>query len=192
MPVFHNTDNICNVLEGHNGWHQAANDSAKKHQVPVHLQLAIIAQESGFKANARPPGHTLLGINVPGTNPTTAYGYPQAIDDTWGWYKKDTGNHNASRTNFADSVDFVGWYINQSSRLCGIAKSDAYHQYLAYHEGQGNFNKKSYLAKNWLMKVAKNVKNKANEYEQQLKNCPLVSDNNIWHWNNIRNWNWNF
>lgn len=179
MPAFNgSTHNICRVLEGRHRWHKAVQDSAKKYQVPVHLQLAIIAQESSFQADARPPRDTFWGI--PLGRPTSAYGYPQAIDATWNDYKHDTGNTNANRNNFADAVDFVGWYVTRSSRLCGIAKNDSYHQYLAYHEGQGGFNKKSYLAKNWLIKIAKKLRDNANRYEKQLKKCPFVPESSFW------------
>ncbi|HIG89247.1 MAG TPA: hypothetical protein EYQ04_04670, partial [Candidatus Thioglobus sp.] len=73
------------------------------------------------------------------------------------------------------------WYINQSKKRSGISKSDAYNQYLAYHEGHGGFNKKSYLAKDWLMKVAKGVEKNAKRYKKQLNQCASQLDSNrIW------------
>lgn len=179
-PVIHNTSDICKILDERKHWHKAINASAKKYQVPAHLLLAIISQESSFYADARPPRQKLFGI-VPWSRPSSAYGFPQAIDSTWRLYQKKTGNYNANRDNFADSADFVGWYVTQSLRLSGIAKTDAYRQYLAYHEGQTGFNKQSYLSKKWLIKTAKVVQQKAKRYQQQLKKCPFVPDKGFWH-----------
>ena len=82
-----------------------------------------------------------------------------------------TGNYNASRANFGDVTDFIGWYGTQSNKMVGIDKNDAYNQYLAYHEGQNGWKNKSYNNKNWLIKAAKNVKNKTDMYNLQLRKC---------------------
>ena len=44
-------------------------------------------------------------------------------------------------------------------------------QYLAYHEGQGGWKKKTYLDKNWLIEVAKNVERNTKMYNNQLLKC---------------------
>ena len=49
---------------------------------------------------------------------------------------------------FKDSVDFIGWYINKTSKILKISKNDAYRQYLAYYKGWGdykNFSKDNYM-----------------------------------------------
>ena len=55
--------------------------------------------------------------------------------------------------------------------MLGISRSDTYNQYLAYHEGQGGFKRKSYNKKPWLIKVAKKVERRANDYKAQLVRC---------------------
>ena len=55
----------------------------------------------------------------------------------------------ATRTRFKDSVDFIGWYTNKTEKILKIPKNDAFKQYVAYHEGWGNYknykkNQKSY------------------------------------------------
>jgi hypothetical protein len=47
--------------------------------------------------------------------------------------------------------------------------------YLAYHEGNGGFAKKSYLAKPWLLNVAQNVADQAKRYRSQLNFCSPLS-----------------
>ena len=45
----------------------------------------------------------------------------------------------ATRARFKDSVDFIGWYTNKSESILKIPKTNAFKQYLAYHEGWGNY-----------------------------------------------------
>ena len=137
---------------------------------PIALQLAIINQESSFSQFAKPERKKILGI-FPGSRPSTAFGYAQVTNPTWEWYKTKTGNNNASRANFSDVTDFIGWYTTQSKNIVGISKNDFYNQYLAYHEGQGGWKKESYLDKLWLIEVAKTVERNAKMYNNQLKDC---------------------
>ena len=59
---------------------------------------------------------------IPSSRPSTAFGYAQITNPTWEWYKNKTGNQNASRANFNDVTDFIGWYTNQSENMVGISK----------------------------------------------------------------------
>jgi len=77
----------------------------------------------------------------------------------------------ASRVNFADAADFIGWYINKTYTINNVSKNDAYNQYLAYHEGHGGFKNKTYKSKDWLIDVANQVKSRANNYQNQLQDC---------------------
>ena len=90
---------------------------------------------------------------------------------TWNWYKKKTGNWSASRDDFADVVDFIGWYGSMSDKTLGINKRDARNQYLAYHEGHGGYQRKTYKRKPWLLEVAKKVERNAARYRAQLAKC---------------------
>jgi len=173
-------NNICTLMDEEVSWYRSVKAVEKKYDVPVHVLLAVVYQESRFASDAKPPREKLFGI-VPWFRPTTAYGFAQAVDGTWDWYKLKTGNHNADRDDFDDAVDFMGWYMNQSNKRSGVAKSDAYHQYLAYHEGHGGFNKKTYQKKPWLMKVARKVENNAKRYKRQLNQCASeLNSNSIW------------
>ena len=102
---------------------------------------------------------------------SSAYGYAQAKDGTWDWYREKTGNRFADRDDFADAVDFIAWYCSMSNKMLGISKWDAYSQYLAYHEGQGGYKRKSYKQKPWLLKVARQVDSRAKNYHTQLARC---------------------
>ena len=163
-------DNLCSIFSQFPNWQISANAAQKKWHIDQAINMAFIRHESGFKATARPPRKKLLGI-FPGHHLSSAYGYPQVINGTWALYQQLTGYSEAQRTNFNDAIDFVGWYNSRSVRLNKIRPSDAYNLYLAYHEGNGGFAKKSYLAKPWLLKVAKNVANQAERYRSQLAFC---------------------
>lgn len=163
-------NNVCAIFKEKKGWYKSAKASEKRWGTPVHVQMAIIRQESAFRDDAQPPRGRLLGF-IPWSRPSSAYGYPQAKDDTWDWYISKTGNRGADRDDFADAVDFVGWYTSITHDRLGISKWDAKHQYLAYHEGHGGYLKRSYRNKAWLLKVSDKVDRQAKRYARQLKGC---------------------
>jgi len=61
--------------------------------------------------------------------------------------------------------------MQNSNRRNGIAMDDAYNQYLAYHEGQAGYSRGTYRQKDWLVGVARQVRNQAARYEDQLQYC---------------------
>ena len=165
-----NTANSCIIFEQKKNWYKSTKNSFDKWGTPIALQLAIINQESSFTQFAKPERKKIFGI-IPGSRPSTAFGFAQVTNPTWDWYKTKTGNKNASRANFKDITDFIGWYVVQSEKIVGISKNDFYNQYLAYHEGQGGWKKGTHQNKKWLIEVAKNVERNANMYNNQLKDC---------------------
>ena len=64
---------------------------------------------------AKPPRQKIFKV-IPFKRPSSSFGYSQAVKGTWEQYK-ETGNKLATRARFKDSVDFIGWYTNKSSRL---------------------------------------------------------------------------
>jgi hypothetical protein len=138
--------------------------------------MAIIYQESSFVADAKPPRRRLLGI-IPWKRPTSAYGYCQAVDNTWDVYQRRTCRYGTARHEFADATEFIGWYASRAKIRAGVSPYDAYNLYLAYHEGITNYMHKSYLYKPWLMQVAKRVQKRANTYHAQLIMCGIGDGN---------------
>jgi hypothetical protein len=163
-------EDICEMFEEKSGWYDDARDAQRKWGSPIPVMMSFIYQESSFKARAKPPRKKILWV-LPGPRPASAYGYSQATDDTWRIYKKATGAWTADRNNFEDAIDFVGWYNDQSFRKNKIQKTDPYNLYLAYHEGQGGFAKRSFRNKGWLKDVAKKVSGRADVYQRQLNGC---------------------
>ena len=163
-------DNICQIFRQNRDWYQSAYRSSRKWSVPIPVLMAIVHQESKFKAEAKPPRTTCLCF-LPGPRPSSAYGYSQAVDETWEKYKSNTGNWGADRDNFADAIDFIGWYCDLSYSICRIALDDTYNLYLAYHEGHNGFNRGTYNKKSWLKRVAGKVQNRSRSYSSQLASC---------------------
>jgi hypothetical protein len=161
---------ICKLYRGYPKWYQSAKKSSQRWDVPIPVLMAIIHQESSFKAEARPPRKKFLWI-FPGPRPSSAYGYAQAADSTWQEYQRSTGQTGADRDDFGDAVDFVGWYCHMSYKRCGIPKTNARDLYLAYHEGHGGFNRKTHRSKAWLRRVASKVARRAKTYAHQLNAC---------------------
>jgi hypothetical protein len=164
------TNNLCSIFREKDVWYEDAADARENWGSSIPVMMAIMYQESRFVAKARPPRKKIFGF-IPGPRPSDAYGYSQAKKSTWKDYKRSAGNYGADRDDFADAIDFIGWYNHQSKKRSGISKSDTYRLYLAYHEGHGGFNRGSYKSKSWLMDVARKVERKANSYGQQLRSC---------------------
>lgn len=174
-----NINNSCDIFDDKTYWYGYTKDSYERWGVPIHVQLAIIYQESGFQSKAKPAMQYFLWI-IPIGRKSNAYGFAQVKDETWDWYIEKSGHGGADRDEFEDAVDFIGWYGNYTQKTLGISKWDAYNQYLAYHEGHGGFKRKSYVKKPWLMAVARKVKKRAQRYRAQLATCQADLDSR-WH-----------
>ncbi|MEM1266373.1 MAG: lytic transglycosylase [Pseudomonadota bacterium] len=165
-----NLENACAIKQDRPSWFRAMERTERRWGVPVHVQLATFYQESTFRPNARTPRKWFLGF-IPAGRVSSAYGYAQAIDGTWDWYKSETGQRRAKRNRFPDASDFMGWYMARSVEVNGIAPDDAYRQYLAYHEGHTGYSRGSYTSKRWLLSTAERVDERADRYASQLSTC---------------------
>ncbi len=163
-----NTQNSCAIFEERYLWYKHVKASYERWGAPIHLQLAFVKKESDFDWLAKPPRKKLFKV-IPFKRPSSSFGYSQAVNGTWEQYKKETGNKLAVRTRFKDSVDFIGWYTNKSNSILKIPKNDAFKQYVAYHEGWGNY--KHYKKNNKIINLAKRVEKQSNVYKNQLKEC---------------------
>ena len=163
-----NTSDSCSIFNERYLWYKYAKKSEQKWGTPIYLQLAIIKMESGFDWLAKPPRQKLFKI-VPYKRPSSSFGYSQAVKGTWRQYKTETGNKIATRTRFKDSVDFIGWYTSKTEKILKISKQDAFKQYIAYHEGWGNY--KNYKNNKKVINLAKKVEKQASIYKKQLSDC---------------------
>jgi hypothetical protein len=163
-------NNLCHIFEDKPHWYKAAKKSAAKWGGPIHLPMAIMYQESSFKRKARPSMQYFLGF-IPTGRASNAYGYSQALESTWAEYQQEAGSMFSDRDNFANSFDFIQWYMHKTHVRNKVSKWDAYAQYLNYHEGQGGYSRGTYKKKTWLLNVAKRVDRRSKQYSSQLLSC---------------------
>jgi hypothetical protein len=165
-----NLDDACSILNQRPSYLTAMRKTERKWGVPIAVQMAAIYQESKFIANARTPIQYALGV-IPMGRQSSAYGYSQALDGTWDEYRSEQRRWLARRNRISDATDFMGWYMVKSRDGLGIPLNDARKQYLAYHEGRTGYARGSYTRKPWLLKVSREVGNRAVTYDSQLRAC---------------------
>ena len=163
-------ENACAIVEERPKYLRAMQRVERRWGVPVPVQMAVIHQESKFVGDARTPHRFALGI-IPMGRQSSAFGYAQALDGTWDEYRAETGRRRAKRDDIRDATDFMGWYMDKTTRGLGIAKGDARSQYLAYHEGRSGYARGSHRRKAWLMDVSGRVERRAVRYALQLDAC---------------------
>lgn len=162
-------NDICSIFREKDDWHEEALDASKKWGTEVPVLMAIMHQESKFIGDNQPEFEWFLF--VPLGRASSAYGYAQALDQTWDTYMKATDNWGADRDDFDDAIDFIGWYTSVSYRKNKIRRNDTYHLYLSYHEGHGGFERRTFKNKQWLKNVAKKVSAKSITYRRQYNKC---------------------
>ena len=163
-----NTANSCSIFNERYLWYKYTKKVEQRWGTPIYIQLAIIKMESNFDWLAKPARKKIFKV-IPFKRPSSSFGYSQAVKGTWAQYKKETGNNLATRARFKDSVDFIGWYTNKTESILKISKNDAFKQYIAYHEGWGNF--KYYKKNKKVIGLANKVKKQSEIYKKQLINC---------------------
>jgi hypothetical protein len=166
-------NDVCAVFDQRDGWfnnwERAAKRAEAKYNIPVPVLMATVRKESGFKGRVRPPRTYLLGF-IPWGHVSSAYGYSQALDGTWAQYEIETGNTSARRSNFADAIDFVGWYHDKSARTLGIARNDTYNLYLAYYLGRTAYARGNRGSAE-VQRYARATDDMAHSYAAQLQEC---------------------
>ena len=163
-----NTADGCSIFSERYLWYKYAKKTERKWGTPIYIQLAIIKMESDFDWLAKPERTKIFKV-IPYKRPSSSFGYSQAVKGTWKQYKIETGNKFATRTRFKDSVDFIGWYTSKTEKILKISKKDAFRQYIAYHEGWGNY--KNYKKNQKIILLARKVENQSKKYKIQLNNC---------------------
>jgi len=160
--------NACKIFGEKYLWYKHSKKSSEVYDVPIYVILAFVKKESGFNRWAKPKRKKLFKI-VPYKRPSSSFGYSQAVKKTWEQYKNETNNKLATRVRFKDSVDFIGWYMHKTEKILKIPKTDVFRQYIAYHEGWGNY--KNYKSNKKVIILAKKVKQQANQYRIQIQQC---------------------
>ena len=97
--------NVCDIFWGETDWYKEAVKSNKRWGTPIHIMMAIINQESSFRAKVRPKRPKFLFIPLP--RRSSAYGYAQAQDPAWNDYRNETGNWWHDRDDFGDAINLL-------------------------------------------------------------------------------------
>jgi len=162
--------NACKIFGEKYLWYKHSSKSSKEYGAPIYIILAFVNKESGFNRWAKPKRKKLFKI-VPYKRPSSSFGYSQAVEKTWGLYKKETNNPLALRTRFKDSVMFIGWYISKTNKINKVPLNDPYRQYLNYYLGWGGYAKKVYKTDKNAILFAKSVEKQSKIYKNQLTKC---------------------
>lgn len=169
-------NDICSVFSQRNGmftnWYADAKAAEAKYGIPVPVLMATMRVESGFDGDARPPRQKVLGV-IPGSRPSSAHGYSQALSGTWEQYQRETGQRFARRTDFGASVDFIGWYHAKTVEKYGVPRDDAYALYLGYHSGWSGYARGVWRDRPVAQKGAARAASMAELYRAQLTMCGL-------------------
>ena len=165
-----NTADACTIFKERSSWYRAAVRSEDQWKIRVPILLAVIKKESSFQSDARPTRKKGF-LGLPGPRPSTAYGYPQAKNETWNDYKKAIDNKHAQRDDFADAINFVGWYLSTAARVNQISRNSARNLYIAYHEGVTGYRRGAWRNDSFILTASAMVDDQAKLYDQQLQNC---------------------
>ena len=174
---------LCAIYSERLSWYRDSRSVARRWQVPEPMLLAILAQESSLRADARPPRRWFLGF-IPGPRPSTAFGYAQVVDATWKQFESEIGRR-ASRRRFSDAAEFVGWYVTELREMLGIPGSEVERLYLAYHEGPGGYSRGSHRGNASLARRAEQVARRTARFSAQLTDCRAKLDRRLL-WRTLR------
>lgn len=176
-----NPDDLCSIFSQRHAWYRATGAAQRRWGIDQAIQMAVIFQESSFRAGARPPRTKLLGF-IPWQRRSSAYGYAQAVDSTWDVYRRSASRPRAQRNRFPDATDFIGWYMNRIAERAKIEKSSVRALYLAYHEGAGGYQRGTHLKKQWLLDASSLVEKRVARYRAQLEHCRERLERHRWWW----------
>jgi len=154
----------CAMLASNQNWASALHATTETWGLSAGTVLAILDQESSMRATAR-------GAGAIGANPDRNFGYAQASMQTWNWFRRATGRRDASRTDFADSAWFVGWYFAETTKRNGLSPNDVAKQYLAYKLGHGGYTRSGGNLSGPAGAVARQVAARAKDWDAQLARC---------------------
>ena len=167
-----NPNDLCAIFKEKPRWYRAAKKAETRWGVPSSVMMAVMYKESSYIADAKPPRTKLLWV-IPWKRESDAVGFAQATDAAWTDYLKATGNRFAERDEFADAVDFVGWYMNTAHRRAGIPVTDARSLYLSYYSGIGGYMRGTWKNNDWLKGAADKVAARSTRYAGQMGRCRI-------------------
>jgi len=154
---------------------------AQSSAVTIGTHLAIIEQESAFRANAQADQRSWWQW-WQSQQKISAYGWAQATDATWQTFEQ-AEQKKAWRSSYRDSVRFIDWYVSRLSKQLTIATDDVAQLYMAYHLGANGYRKaKATLQTHPMYPVAQRVALRSKQFDQQWPKClGLLQWSTRWH-----------
>ncbi len=153
----------CALLAARDGWRTILSEVEARWGVSPGAVLAVIDQESRFRADAR-------GAGAGGANPTRNFGYAQANIRTWNAFLRGANwQGSSSRTDFEASAHFVGWHFAVLGRRNGLALTDVAGNYLVYKMGEGGYRRGAPAS---ARRLAATIANRAAAHDRALAECP--------------------
>ncbi len=153
----------CALLAARDGWRTILSEVEARWGVSPGAVLAVIDQESRFRADAR-------GAGASGANPTRNFGYAQANIRTWNAFLRGANwQGSSSRTDFEASAHFVGWHFAVLGRRNGLALTDVAGNYLVYKMGEGGYRRGAPAS---ARRLAATIANRAAAHDRALAECP--------------------
>lgn len=153
----------CALLAAREGWRTILSDVEARWGVSPGAVLAVIDQESRFRADAR-------GAGASGANPTRNFGYAQANIRTWNAFLRGANwQGSSSSTDFEASAHFVGWHFAVLGRRNGLALTDVAGNYLVYKLGEGGYRRGAPAS---ARRLAATIANRAAAHDRALADCP--------------------
>ncbi|MDF5981951.1 hypothetical protein P4056_12560 [Pseudomonas aeruginosa] len=109
-----NPDNLCEIFREKPKWHEAALKMQQRWGAPVQVPMAMMYQ--GIPSNMTPCRRaTTSSVSSPWGRVRPAYGYAQAKTRPGPTTSARAGGRGRRRDDFADALDFMGWYIQRAS-----------------------------------------------------------------------------
>lgn len=155
------THDMCALLSRNPAWGEAVRSAARTWKVSPGTLLTVIDQESRFDAFAK-------GEGAVDANSVRNFGFAQANLRTWNWFLGETGRTYGSRSNFALSVDFVGWHFATMEARTGIKRDRFAPHYLIYKLGEGGYRRG---APTYARRLASRLEQVARSHDEELAAC---------------------
>lgn len=160
-PAVAQTHDMCALLSRNPDWAEAVRSASRTWKVSPGSLLTVIDQESRFNAYAK-------GAGAVDANSVRNFGFAQANLRTWNWFLRETGRNSGSRSNFALSVDFVGWHFTTMEARTGVKRDHFAPQYLIYKLGEGGYRRG---APTYARRLANRLEQVARSHDEELAAC---------------------
>ncbi|UTW02725.1 hypothetical protein KDX31_15430 [Amphritea atlantica] len=145
---------FCLGLYENNDWLDAAVATESRWGLPLHIALAELNMPVGTEASA----------------------YIVPVNSDWEEYRVASENWAGAVSDITTAVDFLGWHAQMASQRNDLNMNQAGKLYIASRIGHGGLHRLEYRPDPQLIRQADAVDQRAQQYRQDLKNCPRIRE----------------